>query len=425
MAKGDGSITEVKRGVWRVCVSGGRDPLTGKRIKSQRIVHGTKAKARSVRDELRAALKSGSAPDSSTTFGEFSAEWARKRRTSGDYARNTVKRDLYNLRVLNEYLSNVALAAIKPITVDMLMSRIREERGLSGTTMNNVYKTLSQVLRQAVDYDLIPRNPCERTRAPKRSDNDRRSLSSDEAARLMGCIEQVEREAYAAEDAKEARQTERNLFERGYIVGITDISCALAARFGLVTGARRGEVLGLRRRSVDLASGSAEIAQSVAPDMKVTKPKNGKIRRVSLDKGTAAALRRWLAFQESELAKIGVRTGPDTPVFCDAKGGYLNPNNFSRWWRSFTERNGFSGLRFHELRHTQATQLLANGVDVKTVQARLGHAKASITLDMYAHALPENDQAAADLVGELFAARPSEPREDTMEVSDRKERMMA
>ncbi len=63
MAKGDGSITEAKRGVWRVCVSGGRDPLTGKRIKSQRIVHGTKAKARSVRDELRAALKSGSLDD--------------------------------------------------------------------------------------------------------------------------------------------------------------------------------------------------------------------------------------------------------------------------------------------------------------------------------------------------------------------------
>ena len=64
--------------------------------------------------------------------------------------------------------------------------------------------------------------------------------------------------------------------------------------------------------------------------------------------------------------------------------------------------------RFDLLRHTQATQLLANGVDVKTVQTRLGHAKASITLDMYTHAVPQNDQAAADLVGKLFASNAGE-----------------
>ena len=55
------------------------------------------------------------------------------------------------------------------------------------------------------------------------------------------------------------------------------------------------------------------------------------------------------------------------------------------------------------LRHTQATHLLGNGVDVKTVQERLGHANASITLDTYAHAIPENDRKAGDLIGELFS----------------------
>lgn len=65
-------------------------------------------------------------------------------------------------------------------------------------------------------------------------------------------------------------------------------------------------------------------------------------------------------------------------------------------------------MKFHELRHTQATQLLGNGVDVKTVQTRMGHSSASLTLDWCAHALPENDQKAARIIGVLFAEKPGE-----------------
>ena len=80
----------------------------------------------------------------------------------------------------------------------------------------------------------------------------------------------------------------------------------------------------------------------------------------------------------------------------------MNLSNFERWWREFRKEAGFEGLRFHELRHTQATQLLANGVDLKTVQDRMGHANGAITLNWYAHAVPENDEKAAQLVGEIW-----------------------
>ena len=77
------------------------------------------------------------------------------------------------------------------------------------------------------------------------------------------------------------------------------------------------------------------------------------------------------------------------------------------WRRESTvtaaQEHGFEGLKFHELRHTQATQLLANGVDAKTVQTRLGHANASITLGWYAHAIPEKDHEAADLLGSILS----------------------
>ena len=100
-----------------------------------------------------------------------------------------------------------------------------------------------------------------------------------------------------------------------------------------------------------------------------------------------------------------IKVSGSTPVFTSGTGGYLNPSGFSRWWREFAKEAGFEGLKFHELRHTQATVLLANKVDVKTVQTRLGHANASITLNLYAHAVPENDRDAADLVGDLFKGR--------------------
>lgn len=92
-----------------------------------------------------------------------------------------------------------------------------------------------------------------------------------------------------------------------------------------------------------------------------------------------------------------------TPDCCSDKGEFVNPTNFSRWWRGFAEKSGFPHLKFHELRHAQASQLIANGVDIKTVQGRLGHASATLTMNQHAHALPENDRKAAELIGTLFS----------------------
>ena len=122
----------------------------------------------------------------------------------------------------------------------------------------------------------------------------------------------------------------------------------------------------------------------------------------SVDRKTVGHLARWKSRQAAELAKFGIRQTPETPVCCSTTGGFINISNFERWWRSFRDGNGFEGLRFHELRHTQATLLLGSGVDVKTVQARLGHADASITLNWYAHAMPGNDRQAADLLAAIM-----------------------
>lgn len=88
----------------------------------------------------------------------------------------------------------------------------------------------------------------------------------------------------------------------------------------------------------------------------------------------------WKERQAAELAKIGVEQTGKTPACCSDTGSWYRIDTFDNWWQAWRKEHGFDGLKFHELRHTQATQLLTNGVDVKTVQTRLGHANASITL---------------------------------------------
>lgn len=411
MAKGDGSITQAGRGIWRVRVDFGKNPVTGRREVVSRNVRGTKAEARAVRDQIRRERDSGlSADGGKTTFGEFAKQYHEARKAAGEVGRTHLDRERCEIDTLSGYIGSALLSDITPQAVESLYVAVKRDKtaqrgSFSGTTLNQLHCTLKRILQKAVDFDLIMRNPCDRVKAPKKDEPERRSLTAEEGARLLAFVDDAEREAYAAMREKEARQAARgNVFGREYLRGLNLVSNALAVRIGLATGMRRGEVFGLLWECVDLDRPCVRVCRSLTSygELKAPKSKAG-ARTVHIDGATAARLRRWKARQAVELSKMGIRQCGETPVCCSEKGGFIDLHNFERWWRQFRARCGFDGLRFHELRHTQATQLLANGVDVKTVQSRLGHSNASITLNWYAHALPENDAAAARLAGELFA----------------------
>ena len=114
----------------------------------------------------------------------------------------------------------------------------------------------------------------------------------------------------------------------------------------------------------------------------------------------------------------GLSQTPDTPVCSDSDFGFHDPDNFSAWQRGYFVEHGlgrieeaeeggrkrrrYVGYDFHELRHTQATFLIGNGIDPKSVQERLGHEVSSMTMDVYAHMMGGNDREAADLMGKLL-----------------------
>lgn len=404
MAKGDGSIIEKARGVWEVQVPLGKDPITGKYRKKSRTVHGTKADARKVRDQIRRELEGGLRPDGDkVTFSQFSATYTEARRASGKAKEYHIAREEKRLEFVCELLGDPPLCKVDAKAIEALYPAIRERREAQGlkcgnTTLRAYHVMLKAFFRKAVEYDIIPRNPCDRVDAPRADKPNRRSLSLEEAARLLRRIDAEEADALAELMDKERRQEERgNTAERDSLTCVRRVSCVLCARIGLASGMRLGEVLRLTWGLVDFRAGRLTVD--------VAKTEAGR-RAVAVDADTMAHLRRWKRLQGRLLATVGIGQTDATPVICGAVGGFLDSANFQRWWRAFRSAHGFDGLKFHELRHTQATQLIARGVDYKTVQNRLGHATAAITMDFYAHAVPENDRAAADLVGQMFREGP-------------------
>lgn len=283
--------------------------------------------------------------------------------------------------------------------------------------MNSVHTPLKNVFEKVIDYDIIYRNPCKRITAPRCHKPHRRSLTAEQGADLLSVVNECEDAAYAELDEKDSRRAYREghgiAKERRAVRGIHGISCIVAVRIGLATGMRRGEVFALCWENVDLDRRTIRVCQSITYQRQIKTPKTqAGIRTLAIDATTASHLAVWKERQAAELAKICVRQTDETPVCCSDTGGWYRIDNFEHWWGVWRKEHGFEGLKFHELRHTQATQLLANGVDVKTVQTRLGHANASITLGWHAHAIPENDHEAAQKLGALLSAPKQQPEEE-------------
>ena len=210
--------------------------------------------------------------------------------------------------------------------------------------------------------------------------------------------------------AKEDRMSHlEKTIDRSYLRGLRIISYLMAVRIGLVTGMRQGEIFALTWGNIQDSKIHVTAATDRKSNLKPTKTPKA-IRTITLDSGTMEHLKRWKNLQADLLETIGVKQDGETRILCSAVGGALDKNNFKQWWRGFKVDAGFPDLKFHELRHTQATQLLANGVDVKTVQERMGHSKANITLDWYAHATPEKEEEAASIIANVVYGQKKQAR---------------
>lgn len=177
----------------------------------------------------------------------------------------------------------------------------------------------------------------------------------------------------------------------------------------VMCGLRRGEILALRWRNVDLGDNRRSIAivesaEQTKEGVRYKEPKSGKARTVALSRSVAEELRAHRARQAEEQLRLGVRPDADSFVVAQVDGSPLQPQSLTHEWVRLIGRTDLPRIRFHDLRHSHASQMLASGVHPKIASERLGHSSVGITLDLYSHTLPGMQADAAEQVDAALQA---------------------
>ncbi len=232
----------------------------------------------------------------------------------------------------------------------------RTDAGKSPATVYKIAQALKQVLTAAVRNDLLPRNPADGLVLPRMDADQRMFLSQAQLDHLLAVCAEIQPAWYPL------------------------------VHTAAYTGMRWGEVTALRRDDADLLRRRLHVVQAaieVRGQLTYGPPKGSNSRRVvAIDDDTCQVIARHLEH-------------PFELVFCGARGAAAQRGLFrSRFWLPLTKEAGLRGLRFHDLRHTHISLLIANGADIKVIQNRVGHARASMTLDRYGHARPDAGEAA-------------------------------
>ncbi|MGQ0433140.1 MAG: site-specific integrase [Microthrixaceae bacterium] len=193
------------------------------------------------------------------------------------------------------------------------------------------------------------------------------------------------------------------------------------------TGVRRSVLLGLRWDDIDLRTAMLSVNRGLVAVGYELHESRGKTdnarRRIDLDPTTVAVLTAWRDWQHTEQRVVGVEA-PGC-VFADAAREPIHPHSISQAFERIVARAGVPPIRLHDVRHTHGTLLIKAGVPVKVVSERLGHAKASFTIDTYQHVLPGMQAAAARLFEQLIARALLPSAESTVEGREKRRKKSA
>jgi integrase len=180
----------------------------------------------------------------------------------------------------------------------------------------------------------------------------------------------------------------------------------LPTYFAVMTGLRRGEVLGLRWQDVDFKHGIIQIRQTVQQVKKeifFKQPKSNRSRRpVTIPSIAMETLKKHKAAQAEQRLALGAVYQDNGLVFARDDGAVWSPDAFTSAYRSAVALKLGKKVRFHDLRHSHASQLLKEGIHPKVVSERLGHSSISITMDIYSHVLPGMQEEAASKIDSAF-----------------------
>lgn len=365
----------IKRGSTYSYVVRERDPQTGRT--RPRWVGGfpTVKAAKAARDKARVNVSKGTyVPPTSLTLGEWLDRWmtghASQLKPSTVHAYQQ-KIDGY----LKPAIGAERLQALSPSRLSVVFRRMAESGGkdgrpLSPRSVEYARAILRKALNDAVVERVIEVNPVTGSKAPRR-------------------------------DGKPRHVTWTGEQQRTFLTALEGTRWHVAWLLALATGMRRGELCGLTWADVDLEAGVVAVERSslqLGGERITTTPKNHERRKVSLDATTTAALRAWRKAQAAERLLYG-SAYRDTLglVFTWEDGSPVLPDYLTKEFVKAQAGLGLPRMTLHGTRHSHATTLLREGVPVHIVSKRLGHKDPSVTLNVYADAIPEDDDRAVQV----------------------------
>ena len=382
-----GSIEKRGKNSYRLTVSEGFD-LSGKPMIHRKTVHGTKKDAEVELAKFVTEVQNGLVIDGkSLKFSEFTEIWKRDY-GSKELAPSTYKRYCRMLETrLLPYFGHFYISKIKPTDImkfydllekDTQLVRKQGNNGaktkkpLSGKTILEHHRLLRAMLHKAVYWQLIVANPAERVQPPKARKPKRRSYDDEQTKILLENLELL-----SSEDTK-------------YKVAII---------LTVFTGVRLGELMGLEWQDVDFKNGIISINRSsqYLSDMgvftKVPKTESS-IREIAIPEFIISLLEEYKLWYEEQKSIYGELWTDSDRLFVQADGKPMHPSTISKWFVKYVGQIGLPVINFHGLRHTNASLLVAQNIDIAVISARLGHAQISTTLDFYVHPLLSHNRKA-------------------------------
>jgi integrase len=356
---------------WELKFEAGSRDGSGKRRIHYETVRGSRQDAERRLTQLLAQHDNGTyVTPNQITLAEYLRSWL----AGADHlAKKTAERygQLIEAQII-PFLGRTPLQQLRPSQIADWHQKLRRADGkggrpLSPQTVKNAHRILHCTLQRAVVLEIVARNVCGVVPAPK--------------------VDPKEIEILAREDiAQVLRRLEGHRLHPVIALAIS-------------TGLRRGELLALQWRDVDLDRASLRVERSLGETaselyVKSTKTTHGK-RTIGLDEDIVEILRQHRRRQNEERLVLGRgAAGPKDLVFGDAQGAWLAPDTFSRdFWR-LRKTLGLPDVPVRGFRHGHASICLAAGVDMVTTSRRLGHSRPSTTMDIYGHLFGPTDAAA-------------------------------
>lgn len=335
------------------------------------------------------------------TFQEFIEKWLTEYASINLQPKTLLE---YNrlLRRITPVLGHLKLIQLQPTHLTSFYNNLRENGiredgksgGLSEKTILHHHRLISSILTNALQWGFILNNPALRVKAPKVMKKEARHFNVEQTEYLLQLIE--------SEPLK-------------YRVMIT---------LSIYGGMRQGELTALTWDDIDFTNYIIRINKSLQhlPNkgtfIKETKTETSRV--ISVPTSVVKLLKEYKLWQNGERAKLGDLWHNSNALFTAIDGKPIFPSTISKWFLKFIRRHNEAIIKdnsickddklkyllpevnFHGLRHTSATILINQNVDVSTVSKRLGHARTSTTMDIYSHALQKSDIAAADKLENLF-----------------------